>query len=281
MKSLVFVYEAIAEPHPSTKYPPLALQPAPPVTKVLGIYEAWFSRAQPGVQTLVRSLVDTLVAKYDYNVVPIEIPFAPEGQMAHALTVLTDAATLLDDTEGITAANKVLISLGRTTPSTDYLLAQKLRGLLMQHLAYLWQTYPGMLIITPTTACAGWPIRGGQTELSYGLNNGDYTLESMEYVWLANFCGLPALSVPAGYVIPEGSRGAGGVASKETEGMVPVGLMAAGEWCSEDALLKFGFDAEAAALDRRCKPQTWEDIIERAKTEAKTNEAVGDGVSDY
>lgn len=281
MKSLVSVYEAIAEPHASTKYPPLALQPAPPVTKVLGIYEAWFSRAQPGVQTLVRSLVDILVAKYDYTVVPIEIPFPTEGQMAHALTVLTDAATLLDDTEGITAANKLLLSLGRTTPSTDYLLAQKLRGLLMQHLAYLWQTYPGMLIITPTTACAGWPIRGGQTELSYGLNNGDYTLESMEYVWLANFCGLPALSVPAGYVIPEGRRGAGEVASKETEGMVPVGLMAAGEWCSEDALLKFGFDAEAAASDRRCKPQTWEDIIERAKTEAKTNEAVGDGVSDY
>ncbi|KAF5013314.1 hypothetical protein FDECE_664 [Fusarium decemcellulare] len=280
MQTLVTAYEAIAEPHPSTQFPPLALQPSPPVTKVLGIYDAWFSRAKPGVQKLVRSLVDSLVKTHGYTVAPIEIPFTAEGQMAHALTVLTDAATLLDDTAGITSANKILLALGRTTPATDYLLAQKLRGMLMQHLAYLWETYPGMLIITPTTACAGAPIRGGKSELSYGVNDGNYTLESMEYVWLANFCGLPSLTVPAGYVVPEKSKGAGEVANKDTQGMVPVGLMATGEWCSEDALLQFGFDAEAASLDRRCKPPIWEDIISRAKAEAQTHAALGNGVAE-
>ncbi|KAM5343570.1 hypothetical protein ACJ41O_012107 [Fusarium nematophilum] len=280
MKSLVSIYETIAEPHPSTQYPPLALQPSPPLTKVLGIYEAWLSRAKPGVQTLVRNLVDTLASNYGYTVVPIEIPFVAEGQMAHALTVLTDAAAVLDDSHDVTAANRILLALGRTSPATDYLLAQKLRRLLMQHMSYLFQTYPGMLIITPTTACAGWPVRGGKSELSWGVNDGNTTLESMEYVWLANFCGLPSLTVPAGYVVPEGSKGAGEVASRDTEGKVPVGLMAAGEWCSEDALFKFGFDAEAAGLDQRCKPPIWEDIIERARAEAKTNLAVGNGVSD-
>ena len=275
MQSLVAAYEVIAEPHESTRYPPLALQPSPPATKVLGIYDAWLSHSKPGVQKLVRSLVDTLVSNHGYTVVPIEIPLAAEGQIAHALTVLTDAATLLDDTEGITAANRVLLSLGRTTPATDYLLAQKLRGMLMQHLAYLWKQYPGMLIITPTTACAGWPVRGGHSELSYGLNDGSQTLESMEYVWLANFCGLPALTVPAGYVVPEGAPGAGEVADNGVEGMVPVGLMAAGEWCSEEGLLKFGFDAEEASSGRRCKPPSWEDIISKAKVEAQTSDAVG------
>lgn len=279
MESLVAAYETIAEPHSSTQYPPLNLQPSPPVTKVLGIYEAWFSRAKPSVQKLVRGLVDSLVAQHGYTVIPIEIPFAAEGQMAHALTVLTDASTLLVDTRTITPANKILLSLGRTTPSTDYLLAQKLRNLIMQHLAYLWKKHPGMIIITPTTSCAGWPVKSGQSELSYGLNDGSRTLESMEYVWLANFCGLPALNVPAGYVVPDGSKGAGEIATKDTEGMVPVGLMATGEWCSEDALLRFGFDAEAAGQDRRCKPPIWEDIISRAETEAKTNKAVGNGVN--
>ena len=47
--------------------------------------------------------------------------------------------------------------------------------------------------------------------------------------------------------------------------------------CSE--LLRFGFDAEAAGQDRRCKPPIWEDIISRAQTEAKTNEAVGNGIN--
>ncbi|EMT71772.1 Amidase [Fusarium odoratissimum] len=269
MQSLAAAYEAIAEPHPSTQFPPLALQPSPPVTKVLGIFDAWISRATPSVQSLVRGLVESLAAKHGYTLVPIEIPFPAEGQMAHALTVLTDASTLLYDTKGLTPANKILLALGRTTPSTDYLLAQKLRGMLMQHLSYLWKTYPGMLIITPTTACAGAPIRGGKSELSYGVNDGNYTLESMEYVWLANFCGLPAITVPAGYVVPEGRKDAGEVADRDTEGKIPVGLMATGEWCSEDALLQFGFDAEAAGQDLRCKPPIWEDVISRAKDEAK------------
>ncbi|RKL27150.1 hypothetical protein BFJ72_g13383 [Fusarium proliferatum] len=269
MQSLAAAYEAIAEPHPSTQFPPLALQPSPPVTKVLGIFDAWISRATPSVQSLVRGLVESLAAKHGYTLVPIEIPFPAEGQMAHALTVLTDASTLLYDTKGLTPANKILLALGRTTPSTDYLLAQKLRGMLMQHLSYLWKTYPGMLIVTPTTACAGAPIRGGKSELSYGVNDGNYTLQSMEYVWLANFCGLPAITVPAGYVVPEGRKDAGEVADRDTEGKIPVGLMATGEWCSEDALLQFGFDAEAAGQDLRSKPPNWEDVIERAKDEAK------------
>ncbi|KAI1058908.1 hypothetical protein LB507_004030 [Fusarium sp. FIESC RH6] len=271
MQSLVAAYEAIAEPHPSTQFPPLALQPSPPVTKVLGIFDAWISRAAPGVQSLVRGLVESLAAKHGYTLVPIDIPFPAEGQMAHALTVLTDASTLLFDTSGITPANKILLALGRTTPSTDYLLAQKLRGMLMQHLAHLWKTYPGMMIITPTTACAGSPIRGGKSELSYGVNDGNYTLQSMEYVWLANFCGLPAITVPAGYVIPEGSKDAGDVADRDVEGKIPVGLMATGEWCSEDALLQFGFDAEAAGQEIRCKPPIWEDVISRARDEARVN----------
>ncbi|KAI1062751.1 hypothetical protein LB506_006315 [Fusarium annulatum] len=269
MQSLAAAYEAIAEPHPSTQFPPLALQPSPPVTKVLGIFDAWISRATPSVQSLVRGLVESLAAKHGYTLVPIEIPFPAEGQMAHALTVLTDASTLLYDTKGLTPANKILLALGRTTPSTDYLLAQKLRGMLMQHLSYLWKTYPGMLIVTPTTACAGAPIRGGKSELSYGVNDGNYTLQSMEYVWLANFCGLPAITVPAGYVVPEGRKDAGEVADRDTEGKIPVGLMATGEWCSEDTLLQFGFDAEAAGQDLRSKPPNWEDVIERAKDEAK------------
>lgn len=265
MRSLAAAYEVIAEPHPSTQFPPLALQPSPPVTKVLGIFDAWISRAEAGVQSLVRGMVESLAAKHGYTLVPIEIPFPAEGQMAHALTVLTDASTLLFDTSGLTPANKILLALGRTTPATDYLLAQKFRGMMMQHLAYLWKTYPGMLIITPTTACAGAPIRGGKSELSYGVNDGNYTLQSMEYVWLANFCGLPAITVPAGYVVPVGSKGAGEIADGDTEGKIPVGLMATGEWCSEDALLQFGFDAEAAGQDLRCKPPIWEDVISQAK----------------
>jgi Asp-tRNA(Asn)/Glu-tRNA(Gln) amidotransferase A subunit family amidase len=216
--------------------------------------------------------VGKLCTDHGYTVVPISIPFTEEGQIAHAMTVLTDAASLLPDTKDITAATKILLAVGRTTPATDYLLAQKLRSLLMQHLSHLWQMYPGMLIVTPTTACAGAPIRGGKSELKYGVSDGNLTIESMTYVWLANFCGLPSISVPAGFVIPEGQARAGEEADEKTEGKVPIGLMATGVWCSEKALLDFGVDAEAAGSERRCRPPIWEDMIKQAKMLSQARE---------
>ena len=56
---------------------------------------------------------------------------------------------------GFNPANKVLLALGNLTPARDYLLAQQLRQMLMQHLAFLYEKHPGLIIITPTTPMAG------------------------------------------------------------------------------------------------------------------------------
>jgi len=218
-------------------------------------------------------MVSWLAAHKGYTVMPIEIPFLEEGQIAHALTILTDAAALLPDTRGLSPANRILLALGRTTPSTDFLLAQKLRRVLMQHLSWLWQNYPGMVIVTPTTSCAGWPIRS-DSELKYGVNDGDKTIESMEYVWLGNFCGMPSISVPAGFVVPEGQAEEGEVAGSEVVGKVPVGLMATGEWASEEALMEFGLDAEEAGAEQECRPPNWVDVVDLARQGKKNNSIV-------
>lgn len=232
----------------------------------MGIPETWFSRSTPAIQRLCRSFLDRLVSTLGYTIVEIEIPYLVEGQIAHAMTVLTDAATVLPKSDKLSTANKIMIGLGNTTPATDFLLAQKLRQVLMQHLAYLWKEYPGMIIITPTTSCAGWPIRS-EAELEHGINDGDQTLKTMEYVWLANFTGIPSLSVPVGFVVPEGSPGAGEEASEDTLGKVPVGLMGMGEWASEDGLLQWGLDTEQVGQDRLSRPPIWTDVVARAKAE--------------
>ena len=184
------------------------------------------------------------------------------------MTVLNDAATMLPTTRGISPATRVLLALGRTTPATDFLLEQKLRNVLMRHLAWLWQQHPGMVIVTPTTSCAGWPIRT-TSELQHGVSDGDQTIKTMEYVWLANFCGVPSISVPAGYVVPEGQTDAGNAASSENVGKIPVGLMATGEWASEDALLQFGLDAEATGARWHCRPPAWVDVVELARQQSR------------
>ncbi|TVY16428.1 Fatty acid amide hydrolase [Lachnellula arida] len=276
IRSLATFYNVISQPDPISHFPlsPIkALVNDTERPKVIGIPEAWFQRATPAVQTLCRGMVDWLAANKGYTIVPIEIPFLVEGQIAHALTVLSDAATLLPDTRGLSPANRILLALGNTTPSTDFLLAEKLRRVLMQHLSWLWEKHPGMVIATPATSCAGWSIRA-DSELKYGVNDGDKTIESMEYVWLANFCGLPSISAPAGFVVPEGQVGEGEVAGLETEGKVPVGLMATGEWASEEALLQFGLDAEEAGGEQECRPPNWVDVVDLARQLKKSNSII-------
>jgi Asp-tRNA(Asn)/Glu-tRNA(Gln) amidotransferase A subunit family amidase len=256
------MYHIMATPDPNSDWSPisplkLSLSTPTSEQKILGVPEEWISWATPRTQHLYRSMLTKLTSAYNYKLIPIKIPFLVEGQLAHAMTMLTDAATLLPSTHNITAPNKVLVALGRTTPSTDYLLAQKLRHLLMQHLAYLFKQHPGMIIVTPTASCEGWPIRDAKEEFRYGLSDGDTTLETMEYVWMANFCGVPSLVVPAGFAPAVGSG----------EENVPVGVMGMAEWGAEESLLGWGLDVEALSGDVTRRPPIWVDVVERAKRE--------------
>ncbi|KAF3761760.1 amidase signature enzyme [Cryphonectria parasitica EP155] len=278
--SLAAVFEVIAQPHPASPFGfphvprvlsaarLLEVDYAPDRPKVLGVCRAWFDDCAPAVRELCRDMVDRLVAEGGYKVVEVEIPFLKEGQIAHAMTVLTDASTLLPKYDNLTWGNRILLALGRTTPATDYLLAQKLRRCLMMHLSHLWSQHPGMLLVTPTTACAGWRIHDEKGELRYGLTDGDKTIESMRYVWLANFCGLPSISVPAGYASPgdgKGDKGGLKVAGKGTLGKIPVGLMATGEWADEKSLVEFGVEAERVGRETRERPARWVDVVELAR----------------
>lgn len=277
MESLATLFEVIAAPHPASPFafpgvprvPPAAkmLELTPGRPKVLGICRAWFEDCAPAVRDLCQGVVDTMESKYGYTVVDIEIPFLTEGQFAHALTVLTDGATLLPKYDNLTWANRILLALGRTNPATDYLIAQKLRRCLVMHLSYLWKLHPGMLIVTPTTACAGWRIKDKGGELSLGISDGDKTLETMRYVWMGNFLGLPSITVPAGYAAPDLTGEGLSVAAKGTAGKIPVGFMATGEWASEESLIEFGVEAERAGVEWRERPEGWVDVVELARRE--------------
>jgi Asp-tRNA(Asn)/Glu-tRNA(Gln) amidotransferase A subunit family amidase len=104
---------------------------------------------------------------------------------------------------------------------------------------------------------AGWPI-AHEGDLKYGITDGNTSIRNMEYVWLANFAGCPAISCPIGYVDPVKGKG-----------KVPVGLMAMGEWGSEDALIEWGRDAEKWLIEEyqggRSRPSNWEDVVANTK----------------
>ncbi|EER38178.1 N-acylethanolamine amidohydrolase [Histoplasma capsulatum H143] len=204
--------------------------------KVIGIFPDWVNRADPAVLALFNKAIDHYRTK-NYNVVDISIPLLAEGQKAHSLTILAEISSTIkpDQIRQLTPQNKILVSLGANQASAqDFLAAQRLRSLLMSHLAFLFQKHPGLIIVTPTTPMPGWKIAKGDADLVSGVSDENSSLRAMEYVYLANFTGCPALSRPMGLI--DGPQ-------------VPVGLMGMGEWCSEEMLIEWARDGEGMSLD--------------------------------
>ena len=262
MADLEYAYRIMATPDPCDSISSMFSMPAPTrdqsnKNRIIGVYRPYFDVAEPAVLDACNAAL-LHYQSCGYRVVDITLPYLPEGQLAHAITILGEISTDITDFAGLSSANKILLSIGKRTPVADFFLAQKMRNLLMEHLAYLFKTYPGLLIVTPTTPNAGWHISGGAADLRNGVSDANMSLRSMTYVWMANFSGCPSLTAPVGRVNPQ-----------EGKGKIPVGLMAMAEWGAEEQLFAWGRVAEEWAWrdggERMAKPSNWVDIIRLAK----------------
>ncbi|KAJ5167299.1 uncharacterized protein N7482_006080 [Penicillium canariense] len=260
---LALAYRVMAAPAPASQDPissqfprPLPLPSDRERAKKIGIVRDWIDRAEAPVRDVFDSALD-YYREHGYEVIDITIPYLPEGQRAHVLTIMAEIASGVDvrQIRHLTAPNKVLVSLGMWQITAQELLAaQRLRNLLMTHLAHLFKTHPGLMIFSPSTPIPGWHIGGGEADLSRGLSDGKTSVRNMEYVWLANFTGCPSISCPAGYARESG---------------VPVGVMAMSNWGTEEDLIDFARDGEGI-LDLHVPSgdeSVWEDVIAKAKEE--------------
>ena len=235
---LALAYRVMAAPAPASQDPISSQFPKPvPLlsdrkrTKTVGIVRDWIDRAEAPVRAVFDAALD-YYRQNGYEIIDITIPYLPEGQRAHILTIMAEIASGLNarQIKHLTAPNKVLVSMGMwQITAQDLLAAQRLRNLLMTHVAYLFRTHPGLMILSPTTPLPGWHIDGGEADLARGLSDGKTSVRNMEYVWLANFIGCPSINCPAGY-----DRSSG----------VPIGLMAMSEWGTEEDLIDFARDGE-------------------------------------
>lgn len=271
---LAVAYRIMAAPPPAAEDPTASIFPDPlsgissstprPKNKTIGIVRDWIDRAEPEIRAVFDKALD-FYRKQGYTIIDISIPYLPEGQRAHVLTIMGEIASGISpqDIRSLSAPNKVLVSMGMwQITAQDFLASQRLRNLIMSHLAHLFQKHPGLLIFTPSTPIPGWKI-GSEADLTRGLSDAKASVRNMEYVWLANFAGCPAISCPGGYVND-----------------VPVGVMAMGKWGSEEDLIAFARDGEgildSAAGGGKEQAQAkglkvpsgekclWEDVIAKA-----------------
>ncbi|KAI1374873.1 amidase signature enzyme [Hypoxylon crocopeplum] len=264
---LTIAYRLMTTPNPDDPVQgsfALSIPPRPTAKKTIGVYRDWFDQASPAVLEVTRKAIPHFREKLGYEVVDITIPYLQEGQYAHSAWALTEGLdhqrTRAPDPNNALAnlnyCNQLLLAVGSCTSGADMIKYGQLRGLIMEHLAFLWKQYPGLLIVTPTSPEAGWKIHPGNQ--AYGFSDGNVTIRNMMYIWLANSTGCPAVSAPVGYADPEVG-----------EGRLPVGLMAMGEWGAEEQLLAWAKEAETYLNGSweggRSRPKEWADVVEISK----------------
>ncbi|KAK4144780.1 amidase signature domain-containing protein [Dichotomopilus funicola] len=267
---LTIAYRFASQPNPDDPVQSLlAISTTPDAgrKKYVGVCRAWTDIAEPDVIRIFDESLAHLVSA-GYEVVDIQLPFLREGQLAHSAICLAEAAA---DARGrandpgrylglLNHPNRVVVATGSHTPAVDFLKYGQLRTVIMQHVAHLFAKYPGLLILTPTTPIAGWPITEG--DQAYGCFDGNMSIRNMSFAWVANMTGCPAVTFPAGYVDPQ-----------QGEGKLPVGLMAMGEWGAEEQLLGFAREREAYLNEvypgGRLKPEEWFDTLGAAQKAAE------------
>jgi len=264
VQDLTLAYRIMAKPLASDPIQALfapSIPPAPAAKRYIGIYRAWWDQADSRVLKVCNDAICWFAAQH-YEVIPIYIPLVDVGQLAHSGACLAEMANTArsrsnNPSDNLTSpATQLLLTIGAQTPAGDLFKYAALRELLMQHLAHLFQSHPGLLIVTPTTAVNGWPKHAGDDAV--GLSDGNATIRAMTYVWLANSTGCPAVSVPVGYAQPAVGSG-----------RLPVSLMAMGEWGAEEQLLAWSGEAETYLNEvvegGRVRPDQWVDVIQLAQ----------------
>ncbi|KAL2165537.1 hypothetical protein VTH06DRAFT_839 [Thermothelomyces fergusii] len=264
---LTIAYRIMAQPNPEDPVQSLfavSTPPEPSAKRYLGVCREWIgATADQDVLRIFDQSLDHL-ATLGYQVIEIQLPFLREGQLAHSAICLTEAAADSRNRSETPSSflgmlnypNRAVVSAGLQTPAVDFLKYGQIRQVIMQHLAFLWEKYPGMMILSPATPMAGWPITEGDDK--YGFFDANMSIRNMTFAWLANMSGCPAVSFPAGYIEP-----------KQGEGMLPVGLMATGEWGAEEQLLAFARERECYLNNvypgGRRRPEQWADPVGEAR----------------
>jgi len=201
----------------------------------LGIYEPWFNDADPEVVAACESTMQKL-EKAGAQRCKVEIKGLEESRLAHAVTILTEMATAMNqfyDAHRTDFAHPTRINLvlAREFTNIDYISAQRIRTDAIAE----WKRVLSKVdaVMTPTTACTAPPLAPGS---EHSGESDLYTVTSlMHYIIPGNFCGNPAISFPAGY----------------GQNDLPIGMQAIGRHWDEELLLRLAYTAEQSTERRR------------------------------
>jgi aspartyl-tRNA(Asn)/glutamyl-tRNA(Gln) amidotransferase subunit A len=158
----------------------------------------WLTNAWKNLPAPVESAVNEarrVLGEAGAHITPAELPEGP-WEVAAGVVVSVEGASAFGDLIDSGRVAQLADPLGRINgyvnqqiPASDYLRAQRIRGILQRRIDTLFEKFDVL-------AAASQPVTA--TPLSTNLETG------LEYAdplgGIGNFCGLPAISVPCGFV---------------------------------------------------------------------------------
>ena len=217
----------------------------------VGVYPEYFNHADPQVVSLCRKALDALVS-LGAEVKDIVIPELEELRVAHMMTTATEfftsyAVDIDKRVEDMNPETILLFSIGNSISAKEYINAQKQRTRSISIVKSLFEEVD--VIATPATGSVAPVIPPGAEK--YGYGNTELSGKIMRHASLANFTGIPGISVPVG--LTGGGEGGG----------LPVGFLLQSQWNNEGLLLRVGSALEKCIPME--KPLVYYNIIEKAK----------------
>lgn len=234
VEDVAMVYQVIAGPDPSQplsqQQPPVTLEGwnTPDLKGVrIGIFPDWNHHASREIVEMNEKMIAEF-EKSGAEVVKVTIPELDAMRVAHAITILSEMATCMqnypENWKDFAGNTRLSLVLGQVMTAHDYLQAQRMRTRAMQIFARVYRDVD--VILTPATALTA-PIVPPQA-LSAGWSDLGTDTEMMRFVFPGNLTGLPAIAFPVGY---------------DTNGM-PIGMQAMGRHWEENLLLRVAYNAE-------------------------------------
>jgi Asp-tRNA(Asn)/Glu-tRNA(Gln) amidotransferase A subunit family amidase len=158
--------------------------------------------------------------------------------LAHSLTISSEmnsfARRFPDNQKDFLPYTRVMMSLVNQTTTADYVRSQQIRALMMAQMEDILAKVD--LIVAPVTGIQALDLPEGALE--HGLMDHQNTVHCTKFASLANFVGIPALTVPSGFNNDK-----------------PVGVHFMAGWYNESLLLRMAKICELAPGIERRKPK--------------------------
>ncbi|KAG0345679.1 hypothetical protein BG004_003310 [Podila humilis] len=281
-EDLAIVYAIIAGPDdrdPASSIQPTAVLPIPFALGQknqlkglrIGVCRKWFNDVlHSEIADVCYKMLDDLCKEHGAVLIDIDVPELLENGRAHMITIVGEMLAKVDkDRYKLNHQTRMEMSLMNSLGLQDYVRAQQQRTRSIRHLQTTFgqkndneehlMTYPSFarerqtvdVIATPTTANLPPKISSGA--LSYGESNFVNNVKTMQYMMMANFSGIPAITAVAGYTKTEYVHSDG---QRYMTGL-PIGIHFMSQWWDEKTLLTIASVCEETLSAQRQKPHVW------------------------